>query len=786
MKASEDLRRELGFWSALTIGAGTMIGAGIFLLAGVAVELTGPGAIFSYLVAGLVCILTAASAAELATGMPTSGGDYFFVSRSLGPALGAISGVGIWLSLTVAIAFYLYGLGEYLSQFLPFTPFWGALGGGILLTAVNVIGAKESGRIQIAVVLTLLGILGVFVGFGVFHVEGENFTPFLPFGTEPILGTTALVFVSFLGFVKIAAVAEEVKDPGRNLPRALIGSVALVTVLYVLIVLVIAGVFSQRTIGAVRDPLTAAAREMMGGPGGAIIIFAGLLATVSSANASIMASSRINLAMARDRLVPGWFSAIHEKLLTPHRAILATGLVALCFLLLESLEDLAKIASSLQLYSYAALNVGCVVLRASGPEWYRPSYRTPFYPWAQLFAAASCVAIILYSGLFAQVAVVSLIVLSLAWYALWGRTRVDIDHAVPELRSRWADLKLRAFFRPGATFEEAVSAEAPVERELDPEGARRVMVALANPEHEADLLGMGRLIAAGATEGGRVMGVHLVRVPIQTPLTEARSRFRERRVIEDAAATIEAAGRQAGESAASPEARTPVAKTEVEAVTDVAHDVFGSLVEETRHRRADLLLMGWHGGFSRGRIRRTPVQRVMAGVRADMAVLRDRGLEDVRSVLLPWGGGPHARMGLELAVRVARATGAEVHVLRVVKPDVETEGEAARLRRAVETIVGERPRFRYHVRRAPSVTEGIQVALEEHSPQLLVIGASSESRIHNVLFGSIPDRVADRAPCSVLMVRRYLPEHWSVRLGERIKRLRERLGWTTSPDERAV
>jgi amino acid transporter len=775
MKAREDLRRELGFWTALTIGAGTMIGAGIFLLAGVAVEAAGPGAIFSYLLAGLVCLLTASSAAELATGMPTSGGDYFFVSRALGPALGAISGVGIWLSLTVAIAFYLFGLGEYLSQFLPVTPFWAAMGGGILLTALNVIGAKESGRMQVAVVLTLLGILGAFIGFGFFHMEGENLAPFLPFGSEPILATTALVFVSFLGFVKIAAVAEEVRDPGRNLPRALIGSVALVTVLYVLIVLIIAGVFSQRTIGAVRDPLTAAAREMMGGTGGAIIIFAGLLATISSANASIMASSRINLAMARDRLVPGWFSAIHERLLTPHRAILVTGLVALSFLFLQSLEDLAKIASSLQLYSYAALNVGCVVLRTSGPEWYRPSFRAPFHPWAQLLAASGCLAIILYSGLFAQIAVGGLILFSLAWYLVWGRSRVEIEHAVPEFRSRWADLKLRAFFKPAAGFEKLEAAAEPLERELDTEAPRRIMVALGNPEHEGDLLGLGRLLAAGAEAGGSVMGTHLVRVPIQTPLREARERYREGRTVEE---IIETAGR-----VAAAERPGPVAETEVEAVTDVAHDVFDGLVEEVRARGGDLLLMGWQGDFTLGRIRRSPVQRVMSNVRADMAVLKDRGLEEMDSILLPWGGGPHARLGLELAVRLARTTGATVHVLRVVKPEVKEEGEEERLREAVETIVGRRPELRYHVRSAPSVVGGIEGWLEEHPPQLVVIGASSEFRLRSVLFGSIPDIVADLAPCSVLMARRYFPEHWSLRLGEGVKRFLERLGWTTSPQE---
>lgn len=127
----EDLRRELGFWDALTIGTGTMIGAGIFLLAGVALELTGPAAILSYLAAGVVCMITAASAAEMATGMPTSGGDYYFVSRSMGPVIGAISGIGIWLSLTFAIAFHLFGMGEYMSRFLPLTPLVGAMIGAV-------------------------------------------------------------------------------------------------------------------------------------------------------------------------------------------------------------------------------------------------------------------------------------------------------------------------------------------------------------------------------------------------------------------------------------------------------------------------------------------------------------------------------------------------------------------------------------------------------------------------------------------------------------------------------
>jgi amino acid transporter/nucleotide-binding universal stress UspA family protein len=780
--AQDDLRRELGFWDALTIGAGTMIGAGIFLLAGVALELTGPAAIFSYLAAGLVCMVTAASAAELATGMPTSGGDYYFVSRSLGPALGAISGVGIWLSLTFAISFYLFGLGEYLSQFLPVTPFWGAFGGGLLLTALNVYGAKESGKMQVVVVLTLMGILGAFCGIGAFYIEWSNFAPFFPFGGAPVASTTALVFVSFLGFVKIAAVAEEIRDPAKNLPRTLIGSVALVTLLYVVILLVIGGLFEQETIGEVRDPLTQAARTLAGPVGAGAIIFAGLLATVSSANASIMASSRINLAMARDRMVPNWLSAIHATLKTPHRAILLTGVLALTFLLIESLEDLAKIASVLQLYSYAALNVGCVALRVAKPDWYEPSYRTPGFPFAQGLAALACLGIILYSGPFAQIAIVVLIVLSLAWYAAWGRGRVEIEHAVPEFRAQWAEQGWGALTAPAPTFAvELPESLAPGERAIDPTLPRRVAVALANPDHEHDLLQLGRYIATGRSAGGRVTGMHLVNVPLQTPLRSARDQFAERpsleRAIADLAQEAEARTPTNGREA------VPLADTQIDSVIDVAHDVFGGLIDETQAQEADMLLMGWQGGFTVSRIYNSPIQRIVRDLPADLGVLKNRGFASMDDILLPWGGGLHAQLGLEVALRTARVTDATVHLLRIVRDDVDEAAEKAALAETVHGLVGETDRVRYQIRTAKSVTEGIDATLAAAAYDFVIIGASREWGLRRVLFGSIPDVVADRADCSVLMVRRYVPDTLSVRAVEGVKRLKEAVGMTSSPEE---
>lgn len=774
-----DLKRELGFWDALTIGAGTMIGAGIFLLAGVALEMSGPAAIFAYLIAGVVCMITASSAAELATGMPTSGGDYFFVSRSLGPAMGAISGVGIWLSLTFAIAFYLFGLGEYLSQFLPITAFWGAVIGGVLLTILNVVGAKESGRTQVVVVLILFAILGTFSVMGVFHIDASNYDPFMPFGFDSISSTTALVFVSFLGFVKIAAVAEEIKNPSKNLPRALIGSVALVTVLYVIIVLVIGGMFEQSTIADVRDPLTTAARTILGSPGAVAVIIAGLLATLSSANASIMASSRINLAMARDRMVPNWLADIHQKLLTPYRAIILTGILALLFLLLESLEDLAKIASVLQLYSYAALNIGCVVLRVSHPDWYKPTYRTPGTPWLQILAAIGCLSIIIYSGTFAQIAVVVLIIGSLLWYLAWGRSRVEIEHALPELKKSWKKLGFGMFTAPVELYESEFEEWAPAIRALNINEGRKVVTALANPKHEKALLTVSQLIATGKEEGGSVTGINMLKVPFQTPVSTVNRMLKEQESVRE---SIEEISRRSKEETVDKKGSKTLASTTFDSATAASHDIFKGLISETEERQADMLVMGWQGGFSLGRIYNTPVQRIIKNLKADVSVLKDRDLSDINSVVVPWGGGLHARLGMEIGLRIAQAVGANLRVLRLVKPGIDIEDEEKELRQRIKPLAEDFQKLNITVKESTDVTSGILEELEEHKDDLLIIGASHEWGIRNVLFGTIPDIIADRAPCSVLMVRRYVTEDWKLKAAEGMKRVKEQLGMTSSPE----
>jgi nucleotide-binding universal stress UspA family protein len=311
-----------------------------------------------------------------------------------------------------------------------------------------------------------------------------------------------------------------------------------------------------------------------------------------------------------------------------------------------------------------------------------------------------------------------------------------------------------------------------------------VLVALANPAHGSHLLRVGRYVATGEEAGGDVLGLHLVSVPYQTPLSVARDQFAEERpAIEETLQHL--VGKARRDSRARGGAATPLAETAVRAETDVAHDVFEGLVEEVPAHGADLLLMGWRGGFSRTRSE-TPVKRVIMDTEADLAVLRDRGVEQIKSILVPWGGGAHARLGLELAVRIARATGAAVHLQRIVRTDVDTAQERAALVRDVATIVGDYNPVLYHVDRAEGVVEGIEGRLAAETYDLVIIGASHEWSIRTAVFGTIPDVIADRAYCSVLMVRRYRPEGWATRTAERWKRLKESVGLTTSPEEGAA
>jgi APA family basic amino acid/polyamine antiporter len=320
-----ELIRELGLKEGLAIGLGTMIGAGIFVLPAIAVERAGQAAALSYLIAGLICLPVAMIVSELATGMPRAGGSYTFITQALGPLAGSVVGPANWLGLTFANGFYLIATGQYLALFIPIPPWIGAVVSGLLFTLLNYRGAKISGSVQHLVVVVLVAILILFVVVGMLQGPEIPREAFPLHGWGAVVGTVGLIIVSFTGFEKVSTIAEEIKNPGRNLPLAIVSSVAIATVLYVLIVLIAAGLVAPTEINLEKGLLVEAAGRAVGPIGETVMVVAALLATLSSANAATMASSRISYGMGRDRVLPGWFGYAHPRFNTPSNGILFTG-----------------------------------------------------------------------------------------------------------------------------------------------------------------------------------------------------------------------------------------------------------------------------------------------------------------------------------------------------------------------------------------------------------------------------------------------------------------------------
>ena len=429
-----ELERTINLLGGLTIGIGTMIGAGIFVFPGLAAGNAGPAAAVSFAIGGVIALLVALPASELATAMPRSGGGYYFVSRSMGSAPGAIVGLGLWLGLVFASAFYLVGLGHYASAVLtevgitlpvsPVIPL--GLIFTVVLTALSIGGTENTTKLQNVIVIVLLVILTAFLSYGVLDslgVFGRESVPeaFAPRGYFPVLTTAALVFTSYLGFAQVATVAGDITQPSRNLPLAMVGSVIVVTLFYIVTIFVATSTFGAQELEQFGETaMVEVGREFFGLTGAVAILAAGLLATFSSANASILSASRTVYALSRDALLPRRASEINLRYGTPHVALLAAGGPILVLVATGRVEVLAEVASFLHLIMYALICVTVIVLRRRNPSWYEPSFEMPGSPLLPAIGALTSVGLILFMRPASIAIGIVVMALSYGWYRYYA------------------------------------------------------------------------------------------------------------------------------------------------------------------------------------------------------------------------------------------------------------------------------------------------------------------------------------------------------------------------------
>ncbi|MBN1542660.1 amino acid permease [candidate division KSB1 bacterium] len=436
------LRKTLGVVDVFAISVGVMVSSGLFVIPGIAAAQAGPAVILAYFLAAFLVLPSILSMAELSTAMPRAGGSYFFISRSLGTAFGTVDGVGVWLALLLKSGVSLLGLGFYLNAYTQLSPEIMAALCCILFLLINLVGAKETAGLQIAMVFILLGILFLLIVRGLPAVEAFRYQPFAPFGFKAVLPTAGLVFVSFIGVTKIASLSEEVRKPERNIPLGMLLSLLVVATIYILVVTVIVGVVPAAELHGSLTPVSDAARRVIGPAGIHIINIAAGMAFATTANAGILASSRYLVAMGRDRAIPVGLSKLSKRGI-PVPALLLTSALIVIVVLATELEQIAKLASTFQLLVFALASTAVIVMRESGIESYDPGFKSPFYPYTQIVGILVAVVLIPEMGLLSSVLAMGLVVTGILWHNLYVRHRVSRVGAVAQMAERVAERLLR-------------------------------------------------------------------------------------------------------------------------------------------------------------------------------------------------------------------------------------------------------------------------------------------------------------------------------------------------------
>jgi basic amino acid/polyamine antiporter, APA family len=371
----------LGLRHVVAVAMGAMFSSGFFLLPGLAFDEVGPGLPLAYLLAALIVTPAMLAAAELATAIPAAGGPYEFVRHGLGPIIGVAAGIGVWIVMVLKSAFALEGFGTYLDLVIDVPSRVVAAGLAVVLMAVNLRGARESTRAQVALVAVLLAVLAWVISAGVPDTagalgDGETFRPLLPHGTGGLLAAVGLVFVAFAGLAQSTSLAEETRRPERNLPLGLVVALALTVVVYVVGSMALVATLPANELADDPAPVGSAADVLLGTSGVWMVVLAAGAAFVSTANAGILAGSRYPLALARAGEVP-WFHAVSADGV-PRRAVMATGAAVLAAVATLDVEELAHLASAAVLVLFALLQVSVVRLRRR--QGYRPSFRMPLVP----------------------------------------------------------------------------------------------------------------------------------------------------------------------------------------------------------------------------------------------------------------------------------------------------------------------------------------------------------------------------------------------------------------------
>ena len=716
------LQRTLSLPGAIAVSIGGML-SGIFVLPGLAVGITGSSIWLAFLVASL-CILPAVlSKSELATAMPKSGGTYVYIERAFGPLFGTIAGIGLWLSLLLKSAFSLVGLSAYLYVLIEVDA---SLTKGIALLALlfilllNVFGVKKVEKTQLIIVsISVVSLIGI-VFFGANSFDSNLLEPVFVDGSSGFITGVAFLYISYAGVTKIAAVAGEIKNPEKNLPRTMVFSLLLITTIYVFVALVLVGNVEASVLSTDIKPIHTLFQSIGGNALGYVAGAVGVITLLSMANSGVLASSRFPFAMGKDKLMPGFLGSVSSRFMTPVSAIITTStLIALAILFLDVVK-IAKLASAFKVLMFIFNELSVIVLRETNAQWYNPSFRSPLYPYVQLFGIFSGIVLLAYLGIMPLISVFGVFVLGFIIFMIYG-SKTDRSGVI----SNYGILSF--LFKGKSTTESKAPSKNEISEEIINSDAE-VVVPLLGEEKSPETLVE---IACSFVKNKKLNAVNLIEAPNQLFLEAVDVHSPKSESIKRRVLSLK---------------KTLNADITYESVS--THNVANSIENITGQRKCKWLVMGWEGRASSGIWVGNPIGWILQNVNSSFALYKDNGIRRFEKIVLALRPGRKNKAFIDVANNICSFYGAKLTLLNIV-PNNETVSEKNKIYESAKSLL------------SGVSCENEVLILESDNPietisdqsvnyDLLILGTPEKDNWLNVLFGGGRDKFVQNSACSVL------------------------------------
>lgn len=726
------LRRDLGLLDVTMIGVGAMIGTSIFVLIGIATAEVGAAVLLVFALNGVMTLFTAATYAELGSSFPEAGGGYLWAKKALPHPAGFMSGWLSWFGHTVACSYYSLGFGFAMVTLTRYfeldllglsddlmVKLW-AVAAIAFFLSVNYAGVGATGKAGDAVTIIQVLIVAFFVSFMFIYAldtKGihivDNFTSIIPPNEDlaNVFMVMGFTFIAFEGYEIVVQCGEEVKDPRKNIPRAIFISVAIAALLYISVASACLANFDVSTVGDWgENAVIEAGTQVIPYIGSPLLTFGAILSAMAALNATVFSSSRVSFAMGRDGSLPKAFGAIHRKRRIPHKAIAFTGSIMLFMALAFPLEVVVASTSIIFLLLFSIANLASIRLRGRLTEM-DVGFRTPLFPLIPLIGMLSTLGVAIYLWWLIPEAWY----IALVWIAI--------------------GLVVSAFARPSEEYPSIVQTKRVTPKPLTKEQVEKFRVFLAL-ENVGDL----RLVEiAGIFAryfGGDLTVNKIVEVPRAMPLEAISKEY-----IEEISTGLRKA------------IKVTPSTVKVRPVVSVSYDVAGAILDRTKYEAANLLVLGWKGTRRRGRtILGRNLDRVVRDAACDVAIMKTKRLnKNIESILVVSGGYFETRKALLLALPIAKEFGAKVQILSVITDDRLLElirGNAERLAKMCDRVkVPNESKFVHSKSLVNAVMD------QAAHCDILVMGTGPQSAIERTMFGAVYDRIIRSVDVPVLVLK---------------------------------